>query len=202
MRGLGPGSPSDHIVPRSPAGAGPWRRRAVERPAAARKAMANIGGIRPVPSRFATTGFIVRWFGTNTDITEHKRTEEDLRTAEQVLRQSDTRFRELEVERSPFGIYGRCRVPHCAYERSRRAARSATYGLSSDATSARRCAFSGPRPWRLTLSNSSVTRWRRHPSIVRATSSIARRPPANRRLRMGTHRLTLPGWPARAICYH
>ena len=58
---------------------------------------------RAVPIR-DDQGRIVRWFGTNTDITEHKRTEEDLRTAEQALRQSDTRFREL-VERSPFGIY-------------------------------------------------------------------------------------------------
>ncbi|MGC3974792.1 MAG: PAS domain S-box protein [Nitrospira sp.] len=58
---------------------------------------------RAVPIR-DDQGRIARWFGTNTDITEHKRTEEDLRTAEQALRESDTRFREL-VERSPFGIY-------------------------------------------------------------------------------------------------
>lgn len=58
---------------------------------------------RAVPIR-DDQGHIVRWFGTNTDITEHKRTEADLRMAEQALRESDARFREL-VERSPFGIY-------------------------------------------------------------------------------------------------
>ena len=58
---------------------------------------------RAVPIR-DDHGRIVRWFGTNTDITDRKQTEEDLRAAEQALRESETRFREL-VERSPFGIY-------------------------------------------------------------------------------------------------